>query len=63
MVSQAESPEALANRERLIKLRSFHRTDAGNAEAFAFLYSDRFRYDHSRGKNRRGSAQNGIRNG
>jgi len=50
MGSQAESPEALANRERLIKLRSFHRTDAGNAEAFAFLYGDRFRYDHSRGK-------------
>jgi putative DNA primase/helicase len=32
------------------KLRSLHRTDAGNAEALEYLHGDRFRFDHTRGK-------------
>jgi putative DNA primase/helicase len=50
MASAPESPEAAANRLRLLKLQSFHLTDAGNAEAFALLHGDRFRYDRTRGK-------------
>lgn len=50
MSSLPESPQAAANRERLVKLQSLHRTDAGNAEAFALLHGDQFRYDHNRGK-------------
>jgi len=45
-----ESPVAAANRRRIEKLRSLRDTDAGNAEAFEFLYGHRFRYDHSKGK-------------
>lgn len=50
MASSAESPEAAANRERMRLLQSFNLTDAGNAEAFAMLHGDRFRYDRTRGK-------------
>jgi len=50
MASSAESPEAKSNLGRLLKLRSFHETDAGNAEAFALLHGHRFRYDRTRGK-------------
>src|SRR5207247_1071382 len=50
MSSLPESPQAAANRERLRKLQSLHTTDAGNAEAFAFLHGHEFRYDHSRDK-------------
>src|SRR5438552_1894941 len=49
MISAPTSLEAaVANQERLQKLSSFNRTDAGNAEAFAFLHGQRFRFDHSR---------------
>src|SRR5437762_12424563 len=50
MSSFPESPQAAANRERLRRLQSLHTTDAGNAEAFAFLHGHEFRYDHSRDK-------------
>ena len=51
MISAPTSLDAaIADQERLAKLRAFHLTDAGNAEAFALLYGDRFRYDHSRGR-------------
>ena len=36
------------NSTLLEKLRSFPRTDAGNAEAFELLHGSRFRYDHSK---------------
>jgi putative DNA primase/helicase len=49
-MSKPESPEAAANKERNRQLRSFHRTDAGNAQAFELLHGDRFRYDHDRCK-------------
>ena len=38
------------NKERRRKLISFGDTDAGNAEAFALLHGDRFRYNHTEGK-------------
>lgn len=51
MINAPTSLEAAAaQRERLQKLLSFNRTDAGNAEAFEFLHGHRFRFDHSRGK-------------
>lgn len=41
--------EAVARRERSLKLLTFNRTDAGNAEAFALLYGHAWRYDYSLG--------------
>jgi putative DNA primase/helicase len=51
MAQKAESSEAAANKELTRQLRSFHNTDAGNAQAFALLHADkRFRYDHDKCK-------------
>lgn len=49
-MGEPESPEAGANKERSRRLRSFHNTDAGNAQAFELLHGNRFRYDHDRSK-------------
>ncbi len=49
-VKNTESPEAAANKELSRQLRSFHNTDAGNAQAFELLHGSRFRYDHDRCK-------------
>src|SRR5215510_399725 len=50
MASAPESPEAAANHLRLQQLlRSYHLTDAGNAEAFCLLHGHEFRFDHDRG--------------
>jgi putative DNA primase/helicase len=50
MVSLGSSPETASNRQRMAKLNSYNRTDAGNAEIFALLHGDKFRYDRTRGK-------------
>jgi len=50
MTQKTESPEAAANKELTRQLRSFHNTDAGNAQAFELLHGNRFRYDHDRCK-------------
>jgi putative DNA primase/helicase len=49
-MSKSESPEAAAIKERNQQLRRFHRTDAGNAQAFELLHGNRFRFDHDKGK-------------
>ena len=42
------TPEMAADRKRLAKLaKSFRCTDAGNAEAFALLHGEKFRYDRT----------------
>jgi len=51
MTQNRESAEAAANKELRRQLRSFHNTDAGNAQALALLHADyRFRYDHDKCK-------------
>jgi putative DNA primase/helicase len=50
ITAPASLDAAVDNRRRLQKLLTFNRTDAGNAEAFAYLHGDRFRFDHSREK-------------
>jgi len=49
-MSAPESPEAAANRERLLHLTGFNQTDAGNAETLEYLFGDRIRYNHSIGQ-------------
>jgi hypothetical protein len=49
-MNHTESPEAAANKERNRQLRRFHKTDAGNAQAFELLHGNRFRYDHDKSK-------------
>jgi len=49
-MNDTESPEAVKNKALHQKLLSFPDTDAGNAEAFALLYGEKFRYDRGRGK-------------
>lgn len=48
-MARLKSPSAVRLDSKLLeKLRSFPRTDAGNAEAFELLHGSRFRYDHSK---------------
>jgi putative DNA primase/helicase len=49
-MSKPESPEAVANKERIRKLQSFQDTDAGNAECFEVLFGKKFLYDNTKGK-------------
>ena len=49
-MADTESHVAAAERARILKLRSFKNTDAGNAEAFELLHGERFRYDHTKKK-------------
>ncbi len=49
-MSAPESPEAAANRERLLHSTGFNQTDAGNAETLEYLFGDRIRYNHSIGQ-------------
>ncbi len=50
MPHNTESPEAVANKERSRQLRSFHNTDAGNAQAYELLHGNRFRFEHDNKK-------------
>ena len=50
-LAPTESPETAATVNAFGLLKSFHLTDAGNAEALALLHGDqRVRYDRTRGQ-------------
>src|SRR6266496_6583874 len=50
MTSTSQSALSSTDYVRVLPLLSLNETDAGNAECFALLYGNRFRFDHSRGK-------------